>query len=142
MKRIISASLLAAFIAILACLAARADTPFAPGAVLTPVQGTARLDVMQASANLGQLIGQTHQGLQNCWNNPNWTPQQYINTLGNKAATVFAANNAIVALQTQLKAALSAADFAALVPQPVTADDLALIKPFTVNADGTITVNP
>ena len=61
------------------------------------------------------------------WKNPN--PQAVISLLGTNAAEVFAMS----------------ADFGALLEKHspgITAPIVALVKPFTVNPDGTITINP
>ncbi len=72
-------------------------------------------------------------GVKQIWKNPNGqTPQQVLNQLGIRAASVMAASAQLVSLFNTYGDDSLKADVAAVV---------ALVKPFTVNNDGTVTVN-
>lgn len=66
------------------------------------------------------------------WQNPKTTPQAVFDVLGTKAKDAVDASNAIITALATL----------GLINDPAVQTVLALIKPFTVNSDGTVTVNP
>ncbi len=70
------------------------------------------------------------------WNNPRATPQQVFDAMGMDATHMVDGNNAMLAMfRSPCKDGSQTIDEDELRPY------LALIKPFTVNNDGTVTVN-
>lgn len=78
---------------------------------------------------LAQLANELSGSLRACWESEN--PQAFISAYGTNAGKVFALHADLVALL---------AKHSAILPVAIPTDVLELVRPYTVNADGTVSV--
>jgi len=87
----------------------------------------------QAEASLSNLLTQLANELtgsiRDCWESDN--PQAFIDAYGTNAGKVFALHGDLVGLFLK---------HAAILPVTISSEVLALVKPYSVNTDGNITV--
>lgn len=93
----------------------------------TPTQDKANFIKALPLTLFNSLLAQWQNGVQLIWNDPN--PQSVLDAIGTDAATIFDLSS-------------KTADFLESVMPGSTTATVALVKPFTINADGTLTINP